>query len=219
MARCRAENVLLLNPDCRVAEGAIEGLIAGLRSGDRVGMAGPLLLNPDGSEQAVGRRAFPTPGVVLAQALGSLWNGRTPGGAGLPRRNDVPAEPIEVQAISGACMMVRRAAAEAVGPLDERYFLHFEDLDWCMRFRLAGWTTLFVPAAKVVHQKGVSSRHRPLAVEYYKHRGMVRFYDKFLRGAYPRWLMALIFAGVWVRFAGLSALRLFSRPRRAPLAC
>src|SRR5581483_2132205 len=99
-----------------------------------------------------------------------------------------PAGPTEVEAISGACMMVRRAAATAVGPLDEHYFLHFEDLDWCMRFRLAGWTTLFVPAAKVVHQKGVSSRHRPLAVEYYKHRGMVRFYGKFLRGAYPRWL-------------------------------
>src|SRR5271166_5317693 len=65
IARATSQNVLLLNPDCRVVEGAVERLIAVLRSADHVGMVGPLLLNPDGSEQAGGRRKFPMPRLVL----------------------------------------------------------------------------------------------------------------------------------------------------------
>jgi GT2 family glycosyltransferase len=198
LARAAAESVLLLNPDCRVADGAIECLIAALQSKDRVGMVGPLLLNPDGSEQAVGRRKFPTPSVVFAQIFGSS----------LP---PLPREPVEVDAISGACMMVRRAAAAAIGPMDEAYFLHVEDLDWCMRFCQRGWAILFVPEAKVTHQKGVSSRKRTLAVEYYKHRGIVLFYQKFMSDTYSRLQMVLIVIGVWSRFAGVAMWRLLSR--------
>jgi GT2 family glycosyltransferase len=216
LARVTAENALLLNPDCRVAEGAIEHLITALQSADRVGMVGPLLLNPDGSEQMAGRRKFPTPRVVLAQTLGSTRLGRYIPMRGLrPVPEPLPHEPAEVEAISGACMMVRRAAIAAVGPLDAHYFLHFEDLDWCMRFRLHGWTILFVPEAKVIHQKGVSSRRRPLAVEYYKHKGMVRFYQKFLSGTYPRWLTAaVVSAGVWARFVAVLSWRLASGAAR-----
>lgn len=196
LARATAESVLLLNPDCRVADGVIERLIAALQSKDRVGMVG--LLNPDGSEQAVGRRKFPTPSVVFAQTFGSS------------RPPPLPKEPVEIEAISGACMMVRRAAAAAIGPMDEAYFLHVEDLDWCMRFRQGGWAILFVPDAKVTHQKGISSRKRPLAVEYYKHRGIIPFYRKFLSNAYSRWQMVLVIIGVWSRFAGVAMWRLLS---------
>jgi GT2 family glycosyltransferase len=198
LARATAESVLVLNPDCRVVDGAIERLAAVLQSGDRVGMVGPLLLNPDGSEQAVGRRKFPTPRVLFEQTFGPS------------RPQPLPKQPVDVEAISGACMMVRRAAAAAVGPMDEAYFLHFEDLDWCMRFRQQGWNILFVPDAKVTHQKGISSRTRPLAVEYYKHRGILRFYQKFLSDAYSRWQMALMIIVVWSRFAGVAMWRLLS---------
>lgn len=199
LARAAAESVLLLNPDCRVADGVIERLIAALQSKDCVGMVGPLLLNPDGSEQAVGRRKFPTPSVVFAQIFGSS----------LPP--PLPTEPVEVEAISGACMMVRQAAAAAIGPMDEAYFLHVEDLDWCMRFRQRGWAILFVPDAKVIHQKGISSRKQPLTVEYYKHRGIVLFYQKFMSNTYSRWQMVLVIIGVWSRFAGVAMWRLLSR--------
>jgi GT2 family glycosyltransferase len=198
LARATAESVLLLNPDCRVADGVIERLIAALQSKDRVGMVGPLLLNPDGSEQAVGRRKFPTPSVVFAQTFGSS------------RPPPLPKEPVEIEAISGACMMVRRAAAAAIGPMDEAYFLHVEDLDWCMRFRQGGWAILFVPDAKVTHQKGISSRKRPLAVEYYKHRGIILFYRKFLSKPYSRWQMVLLIIGVRSRIAGVAMWRLLS---------
>ncbi len=123
----------------------------------------------------------------------------------------LPSGPIEVEAISGAFMFVRRAALVAVGPLDERYFLHCEDLDWCVRFRQAGWRVLFVPDARVVHDKGLSSRGRPVRVLWHLHLGMVRFYRKFFRNAYPAPVMWLVFAGITLRFGALALLALLRR--------
>ena len=206
IARSTSDNVLLLNPDCQVQEGAVESLITALYSADRVGMVGPLLLNPDGSEQAGGRRPFPTPHTLLAQVLRSTRLGRYVPAFDLPSHRDpLPKEPIQVAAISGACMMVRRAAIFAVGELDTQYFLHWEDLDWCIRFHREQWKILFVPDAKVIHEKGVSSRLRPFAVQYYKHRGMVRFYRKFSSGRYSGLLIFLVTVGVWVRFSILAS--------------
>jgi GT2 family glycosyltransferase len=210
-----ASNILILNPDCQVvSDGAIERLITVLRSADRVGMVGPHLLNPDGSEQVGGRRRLPTPSLVLFGAAAALKLERF-----LPvqlpdfrlHQNTLPSSPIEVEAISGACMMARREMITDIGLLDEQYFLHAEDLDWCMRAQRAGWTILFVPDVKVVHQKGVSSQAQPLTVEYYKHKGMVRFYGKLLGETHSRWLLALVAAGVWTRFGGMVTRHLLSR--------
>jgi GT2 family glycosyltransferase len=210
LARTRFEQVLLLNPDCKIEGDAVERLMAALSSDTRIGMVGPLLLNADGSEQLVGRRQFPMPETVLAQAFGGLSVRRRLAGDPPLQRDAMLKESIEVDAISGACMMVRRAAITDVGPFDEQYFLHGEDLDWCMRFHIQSWKILFVPAARVVHYKGVSSRHRPVAVEYHKHKGMIRFYRKYLGGTYSRWLMALLVAGVWMRFVVVASWRLIS---------
>ena len=70
LMRTASENVLLVNPDCCVMEGAIDRLITALRSANHVGMVGPLLLNPDPSEQAGGRRKLPMPSLVLARVIG-----------------------------------------------------------------------------------------------------------------------------------------------------
>jgi GT2 family glycosyltransferase len=162
-----------------------------------------LLLNPDGSEQGGGRRAIPTPWRSFVRAFGlsrfaKHW----------PRlffdfhlhKQPLPTQPIEVEAISGACMMVKRAAMTEVGPWDEGYFLHCEDLDWCMRFRQKGWKIMFVPSARVTHALGVSSRSRPIFVEWHKHKGMMRFYRKFFRRQYPGVMMGLVALGIWLRF-------------------
>jgi len=116
----------------------------------------------------------------------------------------LPRAPEPVEAISGAFMFVRRAALETVGLMDENYFLHCEDLDWCMRFRQAGWEILFVPQVRVVHWKGFSSKARPVVVEYHKHCGMVRFYNKCFRRQYPGALMILVVIAVWLRFVAKS---------------
>lgn len=199
--------LLFLNPDCFLEPESLARLIQAIEANPQTGMAGGLLLDPDGAEQGGDRRAAPTPGRSLVRAFGlshlaHRW----------PRlffdfhlhKQPLPDGPIEVEAISGACMLVRREALEEVGPLDEGYFMHCEDLDWCMRFRQQGWKILFVPDAKIVHHKGTCSRSRPIFVEWHKHKGMVRYYRKFFRHQYLGILMWLVTVGVWLRFTAVA---------------
>lgn len=201
--------ILFLNPDAVLLPGALAGMTEVLAATADAGMAGGLLCNPDGSEQPGGRRNFPTPGRAFLRAFGlARFAGLLPGSSPdfLLHQAPLPTEALAVDAISGACMLVKRAAMEDVGPWDEGYFLHCEDLDWCMRFRQHGWRVIFVPGAKVIHQWGACSRTRPVVVEWHKHSGMMRFYRKFYRHQYPGALMWLVAAGVWLRFGALAVL-------------
>lgn len=198
-----ADSLLFLNPDCLVAPNALTELNHYLCTTPQVGMVGGWLVNLDGSEQAGGRRSVPTPWRSFVRAFG--LNRLAPRWPKL--FNDfnlhlqpLPTEPVEVEAISGACLMVRRNLLPEIGMWDEDYFLHCEDLDWCMRMRKAGWKILFVPSAKIIHAHGVCSRSRPIFVEWHKHRGMMRFYRKFFRHQYPWGLMWLVWLSVWLRF-------------------
>lgn len=195
--------LLFLNPDCSFEPGALAILLSVLDSDQRVGMLTGVLTNLDGTEQAGGRRAVPTPWRSFVRAFGLVrfanrW----------PRlffdfhlhKQPLPDRPIEVEAISGACMLIRREAIQEVGEWDEGYFLHCEDLDLCMRFRQKGWKILFVPDAKVIHDQGACSRSRPVFVEWHKHKGMIRFYRKFFRHQYPGIVWLLVTFGVWLRF-------------------
>jgi hypothetical protein len=209
--------LLLLNPDCIVRPDTLARTRAALDGDPQAGMAGCLLLNEDGSEQEGCRRSVPTPGRAFARAFGLSRLRRragTTGGDFVLSDQPLPDHPIEVDAISGAFALVRRTALEQVGPLDEAYFMHCEDLDWCMRFRQAGWRVLFVPDAVAVHHKGTSSRGRPVRVLWHMHRGMVRYYRKFFRTQYPGPFMWLVVAGVAVRFSALASLALARNARR-----
>ena len=215
--------LLFLNPDCVLAPDVVKGLLQTLERHPDVGMVGGLLVNPDGNEQAGGRRAIPTPWRSFVRAFGlSRFADRW------PRlffdfhlhTQPLPTHPIEVEAISGACMLVRRAAMQDVGHWDEGYFLHCEDLDLSMTLRRKGWKIMFVPDARIVHKKGGCSRSRPVFVEWHKHRGMMRFYRKFFRHQYPGPLMWLVALGIWLRFglvasyhSALLALRYFGIQR------
>jgi nucleoside-diphosphate-sugar epimerase len=108
-------------------------------------------------------------------------------------------------------MLVRRTAMDDIGMWDDHYFLHCEDLDWCMRFRQKGWNILFEPRAQVLHIHGACSQSRPVFVEWHKHKGMVRFYRKFFQHQYPGVLMWLVIAGIWIRFALLAAIKSFKK--------
>ena len=195
--------LLFLNPDCTIEPDALSQLSAILRADERAGMAAGVLTNIDGTEQPGGRRAIPTPWRSFVRAFGLVhfadrW----------PRlffdfylhKQPLPNHPIEVEATSGACMLVKREAMQDVGEWDEGYFLHCEDLDLCMRFRQKGWKIVFVPTVKVIHDKGTCSRTRPIFVEWHKHKGMIRFYRKFFRHQYPGVLWPLVAFGVWLHF-------------------
>ncbi|WP_431494528.1 glycosyltransferase family 2 protein [Pseudomonas brassicacearum] len=199
-----APNLFFLNPDTVLAADAIDRLLLALRSAPEIGMVGGFLCNPDGSEQAGGRRVFPTPRRAFMRAFGlSRLSALFPSLLSdfLLHKEPLPGTPIVVEAISGACMLVKREAIESVGLWDEDYFLHCEDLDWCMRFHQAGWRVLFVPDARVMHVFGGCSRQRPYFVEWHKHLGILRFYRKFFRRKYPAVLWVSVVIGVWFRFS------------------
>lgn len=195
--------VLFFNPDCLLSSDALENMLACLKSDTNIGMVGGFLIHPDGSEQAGGRRAVPTPWRSFVRAFGLYhFEHRWPKlfFDFYLHNQKIPTKPIEVEAISGACMLVKRQAIDHVGLWDQEYFLHCEDLDWCMRFRQNGWKICFVPNAKIIHEQGFCGRSRPIFVEFHKHKGMVRFYKKFFRHQYPGLLMGLVVFGVWFRF-------------------
>lgn len=207
-------HVLFLNPDCILEPNAISILTQAVNSAPDVGMVGGLLTNPDGTEQVGGRRAVPTPwrSFVRAFWLGTLSN-RYPKlfSDFALHKQPLPSHPVDVEAISGACMLVRRDALEDVGLLDEGYFMHCEDLDWCMRFRQKGWRILFVPDARMIHYKGHCSKSMPIFVEWNKHKGMIRFYRKFFRHQYPGLLMGLVVVGIGLRFGVIMTYYLMCR--------
>lgn len=206
-ARATGRYLLFLNPDCLLETGAVTELKAALESHSRIGMVGGLLLNEDGTEQAGGRRAVPTPWRSLVRTFHlSRFADRWPklfADFNL-HQQPLPEQPIELEAISGACMMVKREAMEGVGPWDESYFLHCEDLDLCMRYRQNDWSILFVPSARMVHLRGACSSTRPVFVEWHKHQGMMRFYRKFFRRQYPGVLMWAVWLGIWMRFIAVA---------------
>jgi GT2 family glycosyltransferase len=202
--------LLFLNPDCSFKPGVLAELLSAMETDRRVGMTAGVLTNVDGTEQAGGRRAIPTPWRSFVRAFGlGRFSDRW------PRlffdfhlhKQPLPDGPVEVEATSGACMMIRREAMQDVGEWDEGYFLHCEDLDLCMRFRQKGWKILFVPDVKIVHVRGVCGRTCPIFVEWHKHKGMIRFYRKFFRHQYPGVLWPIVVFGVWLHFVLVAGYR------------
>lgn len=195
--------LLFLNPDCSFEPNALTELLSFMDTAEHVGMVTGVLTNLDGTEQPGGRRAIPTPWRSFVRAFGLVhFSDRW------PRlffdfhlhKQPLPDQPIEVEATSGACMLVKREAMRDVGEWDEGYFLHCEDLDLCMRFHQKDWKILFIPTVKIIHDQGTCSRTRPIFVEWHKHKGMMRFYRKFFRHQYPAILWPFVAFGVWFRF-------------------
>lgn len=207
LVRVQGKRVLFLNPDCIIQPDTIYRMNEVLDRYPDAAMAGPVILNPDGTEQEGARRAIPTPwhSFVRAFGLSRLFHDF------LLNKDSLPDEPVSVEAISGSFMFVRQSAIEDAGPLDDGYFLHCEDLDWCVRFGRKGWKILFVPGISVKHYKGACSINRPVFVEWQKHKGMIRFYKKIFRRQYPLALMGLVIFGVWFRFSAIALLFLARR--------
>ncbi|QIK38848.1 glycosyltransferase family 2 protein [Caldichromatium japonicum] len=197
----RAEYLLLLNPDCLIATDTLACLLPLFDAWPQAGLIGCLVRDPDGREQVACRRAIPDPGKALRHLLGLDRLLGLPGQTLDQRHQPLPDGPVAVEAISGAFMLIRRRVLETVGPLDEGYFLHCEDLDWFVRIRQAGWSILFASQVAVIHHKGSCSNAQPLAVEYHKHRGMLRFFRTHQAHRYPAALRALVTAGIWAHLA------------------
>jgi GT2 family glycosyltransferase len=114
-----------------------------------------------------------------------------------------PAQTTDVDAVSGAFLMVRREALDAAGGMDERYFLYAEDIDFCMSVARAGWRVVYYPEAVVTHQKGASSRQARLAANREFHRSMALFHQKHFAPGMPGWANAAIRAAIAARGTAL----------------
>jgi N-acetylglucosaminyl-diphospho-decaprenol L-rhamnosyltransferase len=153
-----AQYWLILNSDAAPRPGTLRTLIAFMDLHPQVAVAGPKLRYPDGSVQP-SRRRFPSVATLFLES--TQLQRFFPTNAVLRQyyvedRSD--DEPQEVDWLVGACLCVRASAARQIGLLDERFFMYSEELDWCRRFRAAGWRISYVPTAEVVHFEGASSR-------------------------------------------------------------
>jgi hypothetical protein len=159
LAATSAATVLIMNPDCRLERGAFDTLRAELERSDRVALAGPRILNPDGSIQGSARG---DPDILTGLFGRTTLLRRVLPHLGVAKRNVIAADArggsIEVDWVSGACMLARRSALERVRGFDERYFLYWEDADLCRRLRGQGYQIRYVPGATAVHRVGHSSR-------------------------------------------------------------
>jgi hypothetical protein len=150
-----------------VKNGAIEQLVSFMDRCSDAGVAGAQLLNGDGSKQN-SIANFPSLATELLNKslLRWLFPKKFPG------KETNYSEPVEVDSVIGACMMVRQAALEQVGLLDEDYFLFLEETDWCYRMKKAAWKVYHVPQAEVYHFQGKSAgtARRGARVEFYRSR-------------------------------------------------
>jgi N-acetylglucosaminyl-diphospho-decaprenol L-rhamnosyltransferase len=180
LAVSRGRYLLLLNPDAELVGNALAEMVGCLEARPAAGVVGPQLLDPDGSTQS-SRRRFPTLATALVEStvVQEWW----PDNRILRRYYllDTPASPGEPQAVDwvvGACLLVRRAAYEQVGELDEGFFMYSEELDWCRRIKAAGWEVLYLPTARVIHHEGKSSEQVVPARHIHFQSSKVRYFRK-----------------------------------------
>jgi N-acetylglucosaminyl-diphospho-decaprenol L-rhamnosyltransferase len=168
--------VLLLNPDTVVNPGAVDGLVRQFWSHADVAVVGPRIVDADGRpELSFGKMVSP-----LAE-----WRQKRLV-KGLERRNRATLRRVDEMTrqeqwpdwVSGACLLVKRADAESVGLLDERYFMYLEDVDFCAAIRANGRRILFSPAAEVVHLRGRSAATSSKATHTAYRRSQIAFYEK-----------------------------------------
>lgn len=179
ISRATGDYLLLLNPDTELIGEAIQEMARFAEEHPDVGVVGPQLLNGDGSLQS-SRRRFPTSATAfLESTVLQRW---FPNHSALRRyyvldRGDDRTQ--EVDWVVGAGFLVRMAAVKQVGLMDEGYFMYSEELDWCRRFKDAGWKVVYHPAAKLIHHGGQSSDQDLLRRHTRFQHGKCRYFEKY----------------------------------------
>lgn len=187
-----------VNPDCLPAHDALQRLLDHARSVGGEAVVGADLVDEAGVRDPAARRRDPDFAAMLSSRAARDLSLRV---------NGVALQAVE--AVSGAVMLLPRALFERLGGFDEAYRLHAEDLDLCRRARQAGARVCVANDVQVVHLRGVSSRTRPLFVEWHKHRGLWRYFRKFDARRHGRATRAMVWCAIWGRFP-LAALRALS---------
>ena len=223
LARAEHPHVILLNPDARPEPGCLAGLIAELQSGPDVAVAGPRLLPfaQSASESPSATWIEPNLRTLLLEYTFAqrLW----PGGRDWLRKHyfvapDALTGPVDVAMVQGACFALTRSWLEQVGDFDaERFFLYWEETDWCQRVRAQGGRVRYCPQLRCRHFGAASSNDADAASRHFW-RGCYRYLEKHHgRGYRCRTRLAML-AGLAAEHALLRALSLWRRGRDQQLA-
>jgi hypothetical protein len=190
---------LLLNPDTVLPPTALRDSLAFMSAYPDCGIMGPRLVRQDGSLDLACRRSFPDPEISFYRIVG--LSKLFPTSHRFGRYNLTYLSPdvqTEVDSVVGAYMLVRGAAIQQVGLLDETFFMYGEDLDWAFRIKGAGWRVWYVPGITVLHYKEAASQHSDKA-RYEFYRAMEIFYHKHYAASTAWPLHVLILGGIKVR--------------------
>jgi N-acetylglucosaminyl-diphospho-decaprenol L-rhamnosyltransferase len=207
VATTSAPSVIVCNPDLTVSPGTVAALLSALDRDPGLGAVGPRIDRPDGSRYP-SARAFPSLTDSLGHGFVGLVTQDNPWSRRYLRPDALAAGPVDW--VSGAFMVIRRAAFEAIGGFDEAYFMFMEDVDLCQRLHDAGWGVAYEPAGRVVHLEGASRAVAPYRMILAHHRSLLR-YGWRTAGLRERALMPVIAAGLGVRAAAMCARAAFRR--------
>jgi GT2 family glycosyltransferase len=192
--------VVLLNPDTYVPPGFFGTALRYMEENPDIGIMGPKVLNLDGSVQG-SARSFPTPLTALfgRNTLLTKWfpRNRTSLQNVITTKSD-GISPMEVDWVSGACMIVRRRAIQDVGLMDERFFMYWEDADWCRRMRESGWKVVYLPQASIVHFVGGSSEKLLVRSVFEFHKSSYCLFRKHSNSHF-HYLMPLVLSALGLR--------------------
>ncbi len=165
IAASTGDIVILINPDTVVERNFFDSLEAFFEKNPKVGITGPRILDSDGELQLSARREISALSGFLGRT--SLLTRLFPKSSLVKSQFPAVTEgthPSPVDWVSGACMAIRRKTLQGIGPLDERFFMYFEDADLCRRARASGWLVYYLPRVEIIHQTGASSQSKPKAV-------------------------------------------------------
>ena len=192
MATLAADYHLILNPDIVVLPGALDSLLDFAEDHPRAGLIGPQLLNEDGTIQESCRRFYTMGTLVLRRTiLGKIFRNSETVDRHLMRDFD-HASVRPVDWVLGGCLLVRREALDRCGPMDERFFLYFEDVDWCYRMWQCGFEVVYLPESRFIHRHRRSSASGAFSRSFWLHLGsLISFYEK--------WSLVVYAAKKWRR--------------------
>ena len=216
-----APYVVLLNPDTYIFDGFFQKAMDYMEENPDVAIVGPKIVDDDGQIQGSARRfpnpltglfgrntflskIFPNNKITCSNILTKMSDGKTP---------------MEVDWVSGACLVARRKAVEEVGYLDERFFMYWEDADWCRRMREKEWKVVYFPKATIAHHVGGSSSTRRIQSRIAFHKSCYKLFTKYNK-SYLRFLNPFVMVALFIRLIcaiSLNGLSLWYRKIRTLL--